>query len=94
LKNLLNSIESTVLILAALRVLTAIFDVTGAGLMIYFNSVKKSLAINALLATIGPIVLTTSFIIGLSVLTDELNPTKLGFIFLGIGIILYGIFRN
>ncbi|MDF2945738.1 MAG: hypothetical protein K0S51_417 [Bacillales bacterium] len=94
MKGFFSAIESTVIIMACLRVLTALFDLAGAGLMIYFNSVKKALAINGLLATIGPVMLTVAFIIGLSTLTDDFNPTKLGFIFLGIAIILYGVFRN
>jgi hypothetical protein len=80
--------------MACLRIITALFDIAGASLMIYFNSVKKALAINGILATVGPVMLSVAFIIGISSLTEDFNPTKLGFVFFGIAVILYGVFRN
>ncbi|MFT4415625.1 YqhV family protein [Fredinandcohnia humi] len=93
MKRLLSIFDPTVLSMAGLRVLSASVELTAAILMLVFNDVRKALAINALLAIVGPIIMITTMAIGLISLADQLSYSKLLFIGLGVAFILYGIYR-
>ncbi|MFS0863385.1 YqhV family protein [Fredinandcohnia sp. 179-A 10B2 NHS] len=93
MKRLLSMFDTTVLSMAGLRVLSASLELTAAILMLVFNDVRKALAINALLAIVGPIIMITTMAIGLISLADQLSYSKLLFIGLGVAFILYGIYR-
>lgn len=86
-------IETSVLSMASLRIVSASIELFAAVLMLLFNDVRKALAINALLAIIGPIILVATMTIGLISIADELSFSKLLFIGIGVGFILFGIYK-
>ncbi|MFC4324019.1 YqhV family protein [Litchfieldia salsa] len=89
----LSLIETSVLSMAGLRFLSASIELTAAILMLVFNDVKKAVAINAMLAVVGPVILITTMAIGLLSLADDLSFSKLFFVALGVGLILFGIYK-
>lgn len=86
-------IDTTVMSMAGLRIVSALIELSAAITMLFLNDVKKALAVNALLAIIGPIILITTMTIGLVSLADQLSYSKLIFIGLGVGLILFGIYK-
>ncbi|MCH1626615.1 YqhV family protein [Fredinandcohnia quinoae] len=93
MKRWISLIETSVLSMAGLRILSASIELTAAILMLIFNDVKKALAINALLAIVGPVVLVTTMTIGLLSMADQLSFSKLFFVGLGVAFILFGIYK-
>jgi hypothetical protein len=93
MKRWLPFIEPAVLSMAGMRLLSAVIEMIAALVMLLFNDVKKALAVNALLAVVGPTILIVTMTIGLLSLSDELSFSKLGFIALGVILILIGIYK-
>ncbi|MED4878318.1 YqhV family protein [Anoxybacillus geothermalis] len=93
MKHWLRSIDSSVLAMAGMRMLSALIELSAALLMLVFNDVRKALAINAVLAAVGPTVLIVTMAIGLLSLADELSFSRLAFIALGVALILLGIYK-
>lgn len=83
----------TVLSMAVLRFLSSLLELSAALLMLATNDVKKAVAINSLLAIIGPFIFLITMTIGVFQLAEELSYSRLIFIFLGVCFILYGIFK-
>lgn len=88
---LLAGIESAVLGMVVLRVISGLIELTAAGLMFKFNSVEKAIAINAMLAIVGPLILITTMTIGLVGMAGKLSVSNLLIIGLGVLLILIGI---
>jgi len=86
-------LDTTVATMAGLRILSALIELSAAITMLFLNDVKKALAVNAFLAIVGPTILITTMSIGLISLADELSLSKLLFIGLGVGLILFGIYK-
>jgi hypothetical protein len=93
MKRWLLFVEPAVLSMAGMRLLSATMEMIAALAMLLFNDVKKALAVNALLAVIGPTIFIVTMAIGLLSLADELSFSKLGFIALGVTLILIGIYK-
>ncbi|WP_044747863.1 YqhV family protein [Bacillus alveayuensis] len=93
MKRWLSMIEPAVLSMAGLRLLSAAIELSAALLMLLFNDVKKAVAVNAFLAIVGPLIFITTMTIGLLSLTDELSFSKLFFIAIGVGFILFAIYK-
>ncbi|MBA2873430.1 YqhV family protein [Thermaerobacillus caldiproteolyticus] len=93
MKRWLLIIEPAVLTMAGIRLLSATIELIAALVMLSLNDVKKAVAVNALLAVIGPVIFITTMTIGLLSLTDELSFSKLLWIALGIALILFGIYK-
>jgi hypothetical protein len=93
MKRWLPFIEPAVLSMAGMRLLSAAIEMIAALVMLLFNDVKKALAVNALLAVVGPTIFIVTMTIGLLSLSDELSFSKLGFIALGVILILIGIYK-
>jgi hypothetical protein len=93
MKRWLSFIEPAVLSMAGMRLLSAVIEMIAALVMLLFNDVKKALAVNALLAVVGPTIFIVTMTIGLLSLSDELSFSKLGFIALGVILILIGIYK-
>jgi hypothetical protein len=93
MKRWLSMIEPAVLSMAGLRLLSAVIELSAAIVMLLFNDVKKAVAVNAFLAIVGPIIFITTMTIGLLSLTDELSFSKLFFIAIGVGFILFAIYK-
>ncbi|WP_407637471.1 YqhV family protein [Calidifontibacillus oryziterrae] len=86
-------VDTTVMSMAGLRILSGLIELSAAITMLLLNDVKKAIAVNALLAIVGPIILITTMTIGLVSLADQLSYSKLIYIGLGVGLILYGIYK-
>lgn len=93
MKRWLSFVEATVLQMAGLRFLSAFIELSAAILMLLVNDVKKAMVINASLAIVGPIILLVTMTIGLIGLADELSFRKLFFVAIGVGFILFGIYK-
>lgn len=86
-------LDTAVMSMAGLRILSALIELSAAITMLFLNDVRKALAVNAFLAVVGPTILITTMSIGLINLADELSLSKLLFIGLGVALILYGIYK-
>jgi hypothetical protein len=93
MKRWLLFIEPAVLSMAGMRLLSAAIEMIAALVMLLFNDVKKALAVNVILAVVGPTIFIITMTIGLLSLADELSFSKLGFIALGVILILIGIYK-
>ncbi|EKN64029.1 Protein of unknown function (DUF2619) [Schinkia azotoformans MEV2011] len=86
-------LDTAVMSMAGLRLISGLIEVSAAILMLIFNDVRKAMAVNAVLAIVGPTVLILTMSIGLINLADEISFSKLLFIGLGVGLILFGIYK-
>jgi len=93
MKNWIDTIETAVLGMVILRMISGAIELTAATLMLKFNDVDKALMINATLAVVGPIILITTMSIGLIGMADKLSFSKLLLIGCGILLILIGLRR-
>lgn len=93
MKKWISMLEISVLSMAGLRLLSGCLEIVAAFLMLLFNDPRKALAINAGLAIVGPLILVTTMTIGLISIANELSFSKLFFILLGVGLILFGIYK-
>ncbi|BBW95638.1 YqhV family protein [Geobacillus sp. FSL W8-0032] len=93
MKQWLRSIDPSVLSMAGIRMVSALIELSAALLMLVFNDVKKALAVNAALAVVGPTMMIVTMAIGLLSLADELSFSRLGFVALGVALILFAIYK-
>jgi hypothetical protein len=93
MKRWLSMMEPAVLSMAGLRLLSATIELVIALVMLSLNDVKKAIAVNALLAIVGPVIFVITMTIGLLSMTDELSFSKLLWIALGVALILFGIYK-
>ncbi|GGE53771.1 YqhV family protein [Priestia taiwanensis] len=93
MKSWLSTIETTVLSMAVLRLIGGSLEVTIALLMLFFNDPKKSLALNSILAMVGPFILLSTIAIGVAGVAQELSFSKLVFVGIGVTCILIGVFK-
>lgn len=93
MKNWIATIETAVLGMVVLRLISGIIEITAATLMLKFNAVNKALMINAALAIVGPIILITTMSIGLVGIADKLSFSKLLLVGVGVLFVLLGLRR-
>jgi len=93
MKQWLDHLNSTVLTMACLRFISSFIEFIAAILIVTNNDVKKALMINGMLALVGPIVMVSSFTIGLVSVADQLSFGKLIMIVVGVLFILIGVFK-
>lgn len=86
--------DKSVFSMALLRILSGSIELTAAIVMLRLNDVQKSLAINSMLALVGPLVLISTTTIGLVGLSDKLSTDKFIWILAGVGCLLIGILRK
>ncbi|MCL7746132.1 MULTISPECIES: YqhV family protein [Halalkalibacter] len=91
MKTWFYTIEMTLLVMVGLRVISGLIELTVAGLILKFNSIEKAVALNAMLAIIGPTIFITSIALGLIGMSDKLSLSKFLFIGAGVALILIGI---
>ncbi|BAB06517.1 YqhV family protein [Halalkalibacterium halodurans] len=91
MKSWLFVFETALLVMVGLRIISGLIELTAAGLMLKLNSVEKAVAINAMLAIVGPVIFLSSITIGLLSMADRMSPTRLLFIGTGVCLILIGI---
>ncbi|MDT8862516.1 YqhV family protein [Alkalihalobacillus sp. MEB130] len=91
MKTWFYTIEMTLLVMVGLRVISGLIELTVAGLILKFNSIEKAVALNAMLAIIGPTIFIASIALGLIGMSDKLSLSKFLFIGAGVALILIGI---
>ncbi|WP_026674902.1 YqhV family protein [Alkalihalobacterium bogoriense] len=91
MKSIFSGLEAAVLGMVVIRVISGLIELSAAALMFRFNSVEKAVAINALLAVVGPVVLISTMAIGLVGMADKLSVGKLLLIGAGVALILIGL---
>lgn len=82
--------DQSVYIMAALRFLSGLIEISAAVLIIRFHCVETALRINGLLAIIGPTLLVIGIFVGAAALTDRLPLGRLLFIYAGALLIFWG----
>lgn len=93
MKQWLGVMETSVLIMAFLRLFSGSMEILAALLMLYFNDPKKALFINGMLVFVGPTVLIATMSIGLASVANEISFLKLFFLALGIGCIFIAVLK-
>jgi hypothetical protein len=83
--------DKAVLGMAVLRLISGSIEVTAGLLMLKLNQIDKALIINSSLALVGPVILIATTTIGLMGIADKISFTKIFFVLIGIGFILYGV---
>ncbi|MED1202963.1 YqhV family protein [Heyndrickxia acidicola] len=83
--------DKAVLVMAILRLISGTIEVTAGLLMLKLNQIDKALIINSSLALVGPVILIATTTIGLMGISDKISFTRIFFILIGIGFILYGV---
>lgn len=58
MKFLFGSINSTVLTMAGLRVLSSLIELSAAIIMIITNDIRKAVVVNSILAIVSPLILS------------------------------------
>lgn len=86
--------DKTVFSMALLRIVSGSLELTAALVMLKFNEVQKALAVNSMLALVGPVVLLTTTTIGLVGLSDKLSPMKFIWVAVGVSCLLIGILKK
>lgn len=80
--------------MAMLRILSSIIEFTAAMLFLKFDSIEKALKINAVLALIGPTVMTVVMILGLVGISGKVSGGRFLIIIAGVLLIFYGVSRG
>lgn len=77
-----------------IRVISAMIELTGAFLMWRYARLDMAVRINGFLGLAGPLVLTTTMLLGVAGLTASRMPLgKIVWIGMGVGLILWGTTR-
>ncbi|WP_314585255.1 YqhV family protein [Paenibacillus terrigena] len=87
-------LNKIVLSMATLRMISGSLEIIAALLMLRFNQVEKALIVNSSLALVGPLVLITTTTIGFVGVAEKFSWDKIGWVLLGISLILFGIFKK
>lgn len=80
--------------MAMLRILSSIIEFTAAMLFLKYDSIEKALKINAVLALIGPSIMTVVTILGLAGISGKVSGGKFLFIISGVLLIFYGVSKG
>ncbi|MWV45048.1 DUF2619 domain-containing protein [Paenibacillus sp. HJL G12] len=88
------SVDKFVISMATLRMLSGTIEIAAALFMLRLMQVDKALAVNSLLAFVGPTVLILTTSIGLIGLADKLSWGKIAWIFVGVSCLLIGILKK
>lgn len=84
-------LDKAVLGMAVLRLLSGSTELVAAAFMLKWNQIEKALALNAVLALVGPLVLITTTAIGLVGIAGALPLSKLLLILAGVALVLIGL---
>ncbi|MNJ37442.1 hypothetical protein D3C77_322600 [compost metagenome] len=80
--------------MATIRIISGSIEIAAALLMFKLGRVDKALAVNSMLAFVGPTVLLITTAIGLAGMADKLSWSKLIWIGCGISCLLIGILKK
>ncbi|MEK4633111.1 MULTISPECIES: YqhV family protein [Bacillus] len=93
MKFLFGSINSTVLTMAGLRVLSSLIELSAAIIMLLTNDIRKAVVVNSILAIVGPLIFIITMTIGIYQIAGQLSYAKLILIFAGVVLILAGVYK-
>lgn len=82
---------SLLLSIVVLRLCSGAMEIIAALLIYRFHTLEHALKINAVVASIGPLIFLAAMYLGLSGLTQQAPYSKLVFIYLGVALIFYGM---
>ncbi len=74
-----------------LRLLSGSIEITAAVLIYKLNNLEHALKINALLASLGPIIFIGAMYLGLTGLARDLSFSRAIFIYAGVALIFWGL---
>ncbi|RKQ13233.1 DUF2619 domain-containing protein [Lysinibacillus endophyticus] len=74
-----------------LRIISGSIEITAAGLMYKFQSLEKALAINSMLALVGPTILIITTGIGIAGISEKISFLKMICLFSGVVLILISL---
>ncbi|PKM42076.1 MAG: DUF2619 domain-containing protein [Firmicutes bacterium HGW-Firmicutes-8] len=80
--------------MAVMRFLSSMIELTAALLFLKYDSIEKALKINALLALIGPTVMTVVMVMGLAGLSGRISFNKFSIILTGVVLIFWGVSKK
>ncbi|MCL4441057.1 MAG: YqhV family protein [Eubacteriales bacterium] len=80
--------------MAMMRFLSSIIEFSAAVMFLKFDSIEKALKINAVLALIGPTVMTVVMALGLAGMSGKVSAGKFLIILAGVALIFYGAGRG
>jgi hypothetical protein len=86
--------DKIVFSMAMIRIISSIIEFTAAMLFLKYDSVEKALKINALLALIGPVVMTTVTVLGLIGISGKVSGGRFIIIIAGVLLIFYGVSKG
>jgi len=86
--------NSFVLGMAALRILSGSIEIVAAFIMLKLAQVDKALLVNSGLALVGPFVLLTTTAIGLVGMAEKLSFSKMIWVLAGVSCIFIGILKS
>jgi hypothetical protein len=86
--------EKIVLGMAVMRFVSSLFELTAAVLILKFDNIQTALKINALLALIGPTIMTLVMMLGLSGLSGKIPVGKFLLILTGVVLIFIGVTKS
>ncbi len=87
-------LSSLLLGIVLLRLLSGSIEIMAAFLIYRFNSLEYALKINALLASIGPLIFLGAMYLGLTGLTRKVDLHRMIYIYLGVALIFWGLRRS
>ncbi|XRJ15324.1 YqhV family protein [Bacillus velezensis] len=93
MKFLFGSINSTVLTMAGLRVLSSLIELSAAIIMLLTNDIRKAVVVNSILAIVGLLIFIITMTIGIYQIAGQLSYAKLILIFAGVVLILAGVHK-
>ncbi|WP_276787705.1 DUF2619 domain-containing protein, partial [Bacillus sp. (in: firmicutes)] len=73
MKFLFGSINSTVLTMAGLRVLSSLIELSAAIIMLLTNDIRKAVVVNSILAIVGPLIFIITMTIGIYQIAGQLS---------------------
>lgn len=85
--------SGTLLGMVLLRLFSGMVEIISAFFIFRLNSLEQALKINALLASIGPLIFLAAMYLGLTGLARDLPYQKMIFIYLGVVLIFIGLRR-
>ncbi|WP_026583719.1 YqhV family protein [Bacillus sp. J33] len=87
-------LDKAILGMALLRILSGSLEIFAAVLIIKLNDVEKALIVNSSLALVGPPILLITTVIGLTGMADKISLSKILWVLIGVGCIIYGVKSN
>lgn len=85
------AVASALLFMVIIRLVSGSLELTIAGLMYKSHDLEKALALNSMLALVGPCILITTTALGVAGLGDKISFLKIFCIFSGVLLILLSL---